>query len=77
MLIDWNHMLKLSKKTDYSVILLSHLGVADSPVSAQEIAGLYDLPHPMGANILKQLCVAGMVVNYVKYDYNQKLNHDL
>ena len=54
-------MLKLSKKTDYSVILLSHLGVADSPVSAQEIAGLYDLPHPMVANILKQLCVAGMV----------------
>ena len=54
-------MLKLSKKTDYAVILLSHLGEADSPVSAQEIAGLYDLPQPMVANILKLLCVAGMV----------------
>ena len=54
-------MLKLSKKTDYAVILLSHLGEADSPVSAQEIAGLYDLPQPMVANILKQLCVAGLV----------------
>ena len=54
-------MLKLSKKTDYAVILLAHLGEADSPVSAQEIAGLYDLPQPMVANILKLLCVAGMV----------------
>ncbi len=54
-------MLKLSKKTDYAIILLAHLGEADSPVSAQEIAGLYDLPQPMVANILKQLCVAGLV----------------
>ena len=54
-------MLKLSKKTDYAIVLLSHLGEVDSPVSAQEIAGLYDLPQPMVANILKQLCVAGLV----------------
>ena len=61
LLTDWNHMLKLSKKTDYAIILLAHLGEADSSVSAQEIAGLYDLPQPMVANILKQLCVAGLV----------------
>ena len=54
-------MLKLSKRTDYAIILLAHLGEADSPVSAQGIAGLYDLPQPMVANILKQLCVAGLV----------------
>ena len=54
-------MLKLSKKTDYAIILLAHLGEAESPVRAQEIAGLYDLPQPMVANILKQLCVAGLV----------------
>ena len=54
-------MLKLSKKTDYAIILLAHLGEADFPVSAQEIAGIYDLPQPMVANILKQLCVASLV----------------
>ena len=54
-------MLKLSKKTDYAIILLAHLGEADSPVSAQEISGVYELPQPMVANILKQLCVAGLV----------------
>ena len=54
-------MLKLSKKTDYAVILLSHLGVADPAMSAQEIASVYELPQPMVANILKQLCVAGLV----------------
>ena len=54
-------MLKLSKKTDYAIILLAHLGEADSLVSAQEISGLYNLPQPMVANILKQLCVAGLV----------------
>ena len=60
-------MFKLSKKTDYAVILLSHLGVADSPMSAQEFAGVYDLPQPMVANILKQLCVAGLVQSMGAY----------
>lgn len=54
-------MLKFSKKTDYAIILLAHLGAVDLPVSAQEIADVYELPQPMMANILKQLCVAGLV----------------
>ena len=54
-------MLKLSKKTDYAIILLCHLGDVESPVSAQEIAGNYQLPQPMVANILKQLGAAGLI----------------
>ncbi len=54
-------MLKLSKKTDYAIILLCHLGDVDAPVSAQEIAGNYQLPQPMVANILKQLGAAGLI----------------
>ena len=54
-------MLKLSKKTDYAIILLCHLGGVESPVSAQEIAGNYQLPQPMVANILKQLGTAGLI----------------
>ena len=54
-------MLKLSKKTDYAIILLSHLGEEKFPVSAQEVATHYKLPYPMVANILKQLVSSGLI----------------
>ena len=54
-------MLKLSKKTDYAIILLAHLGEEEAPVSAQEMATHYKLPYPMVANILKQLVSSGLV----------------
>lgn len=53
-------MLKLSKKTDYAIILLTHLGESHTPVSAQELASHYRLPNPMTANILKQLVTVGI-----------------
>ncbi|MBF0286707.1 MAG: Rrf2 family transcriptional regulator [SAR324 cluster bacterium] len=54
-------MLKLSKKTDYAIILLTHLAVKTIPVSAQEIAFQYHLPQPMVANILKLLASSGII----------------
>ena len=54
-------MLKLTKKTDYSIILLAHLGDQEAPVSAQEVASFYKLPYPMVANILKQLVSSGLI----------------
>jgi len=54
-------MLKLSKKTDYSIILLTHLGEQEAPVSAQGMASFYKLPYPMVANILKQLVSSGII----------------
>lgn len=54
-------MLRLSKKTDYAIILLSHLAVNDTAISAQEMAGKYHLPLPMVANILKQLSSAKII----------------
>ena len=54
-------MLKLSKKTDYTIILLTHLGEEKFPVSAQEVATHYKLPYPMVANILKQLVSSGLI----------------
>jgi len=54
-------MLKLSKKTDYAIILLTHLGEEEVPVSAQEVATHYKLPYPMVANILKQLVSSGLI----------------
>jgi len=54
-------MLKLSKKTDYAIILLTHLGGEKIPVSAQEISIVYTLPYPMVANILKVLVSSGLI----------------
>ena len=54
-------MLKLSKKTDYAIILLARLGEQEAPVSAQELATFYKLPYSMVANILKQLVSSGLI----------------
>lgn len=54
-------MLKLSKKTDYAIILLTHLNGAKNPVSAHEVSRCYSLPYPMVANILKQLVSSGLI----------------
>ena len=54
-------MLRLSKKVDYAIILLSHLGEAFGPISAQEMSSHYNLPQPMIANILKQLAASQLV----------------
>ena len=54
-------MLKLSKKTDYAIILLTHLGEFNAPISAQKIAKQYQLPYPMVANILKLLVSSGLI----------------
>ena len=54
-------MLRLSKKTDYAIILLTHLGGAKDPISAHEISKCYGLPYPMVANILKKLVSSGLI----------------
>ena len=54
-------MLKLSKKTDYAIILLTHLGGANAPVSAKKVSEHYQLPYPMVANILKLLVSSGLI----------------
>ena len=54
-------MLRLSKKTDYAIILLTHLGEVGDHVSAHKVAAHYQLPYPMVANILKQLVSSGLI----------------
>lgn len=56
-------MLKLSKKIDYGLILLSRMCAEPAPASAREMAGRYDLPLPMVANILKALAANGVLVS--------------
>ena len=54
-------MLKLSRKTDYAIVLLDHLGEAGDYVSAHKVATHYKLPYSMVANILKQLVSSGLI----------------
>ena len=56
-------MLKLSKKVDYGLILLSRMRQRPTAASARELAGRYKLPVHMVANILKQLTSAGILVS--------------
>ena len=56
-------MLKLSKKTDYAIVLLTHLGGTSKPVSAQDAAEFFSLPYPMVANILKSLVNSGIIIS--------------
>ncbi len=56
-------MLKLSKKIDYGLVLLSKLCHEPNSASAREIAARYHLPQPMVANILKALASAGILVS--------------
>jgi Rrf2 family protein len=56
-------MLKLSKKVDYGLILLSRLRQRPASSSAREMAERYQLPVHMVANILKQLTAAGILVS--------------
>lgn len=58
-------MLRLSKKTDYGLLALRHLGVHvdDGPASTREIAHTYGIPEPVLAKILQQLKLAGLVLS--------------
>lgn len=56
-------MLRLSKKVDYGLVLLSKLCTERTSASAREIAQRYQLPLPMIANILKALAAAGVLAS--------------
>lgn len=51
----------LSKKTDYALLILSHLNERPSGGSAREIADRFGLSKAFLANILKELCQKGFL----------------
>ena len=55
-------MLKLSRLTDYAVVVLRHLARApDGTASARDTAAATELPLPTVTKLLKQLAQAGLV----------------
>ena len=59
-------MLKLSKKTDYALMAMTHLaGHGDkSSVSAREIAGRYGIPVELLAKVLQRLVQQGLLASH-------------
>jgi len=56
-------MLKLTKKADYGLIALRHLGAARCSASAKDIADAYRIPLAMLSKILQSLSKAGLLVS--------------
>jgi Rrf2 family protein len=54
----------LSKKTDYALLILSHLSGRSGGGSAREIAERFGLSRAFLANILKELCQKGFLVSH-------------
>lgn len=54
----------LSKKTDYALLILSHLSERPAGGSAREIADRFGLSKAFLANILKELCQKGFLVSH-------------
>lgn len=58
-------MFQLTKRTEYGLIALTHLASAKGQVaSAREIKERYSLPQRLLAEVLKELCRAGLVTSH-------------
>jgi FeS assembly SUF system regulator len=59
-------MLRMSKLTDYGIVLLTHLAREGGPSmqTAQELAAASKIPLPTVSKILKELCRGGIVVSH-------------
>jgi FeS assembly SUF system regulator len=57
-------MLRITKLTDYAIVVLSHLVTDDAAVrTARDLADESNLPAPTVSKILKELCKAGLVIS--------------
>jgi len=56
-------MAMLNRKTDYTLLILTHLHRNPVGENARTIADRYELSRPFTANILKELCRKGLVIS--------------
>jgi len=57
-------MIRMSKLTDYAIVVLAHLARADATVTAQELARRSRVPLPTVSKLCKELSRAGLVVSH-------------
>lgn len=57
-------MVRITKKVDYSILILAHLAhYPDRPSSAREISDRFGIPRPVVANLLKSLGKSRLVTS--------------
>src|SRR5512147_3341804 len=57
-------MIRMSKLTDYAIVLLAHLARGERTLTAQELAGRSRVPLPTVSKLCKELSRAGIVVSH-------------
>src|SRR5512147_3349827 len=57
-------MIRVSKLTDYAIVLLAHLSRSDRTLTAQELATRSSVPLPTVSKLCKELSRAGLVVSH-------------
>ena len=57
-------MIRMSKLTDYAILLLAHLARASGTMTAQELAARSRVPLPTVSKLAKELSKAGLVVSH-------------
>ncbi len=57
-------MIRVSKLTDYAIVLLAHLARSERTLTAQELAVLSSVPLPTVSKLCKELSKAGLVVSH-------------
>lgn len=57
-------MIRMSKLTDYAIVLLAHLARAGGTVTAQDLAERSKVPLPTVSKLCKELSKAGLVVSH-------------
>ena len=56
-------MLRISKMTDYAVVLATHLAASEGPHAARDLAVQTQIPEPTASKVLKKLARAGVVIS--------------
>lgn len=57
-------MIRVSKLTDYAIVLLAHLSRTDHTLTAQELASRSSVPLPTVSKLCKELSKAGLVISH-------------
>jgi FeS assembly SUF system regulator len=57
-------MIRMSKLTDYAIVILAHLARSQGTLTAQELAARSRVPLPTVSKLAKELSKAGLVVSH-------------
>ena len=69
-------MFRLSRMTDYGIVLMTQLACRGATRSAREVAGSAHIPHPVASKLLKQLAREGLLALSARQALYFTINRD-